>query len=65
MVELRESWDIVGCTIKLDGWIDGKGMSILNFLLNFPRGTMFIKYINAFVCAKDAQLPCELLDGFI
>ena len=48
-----------------DGWTDGKGRSILNFLDNFPRGTMFIKSIDASAYVKDAQLLCELLDGLI
>jgi hypothetical protein len=38
LVELRESWEIIGCTIMSDGWTDGKGRSILNFLVNCPKG---------------------------
>jgi hypothetical protein len=63
--ELRESWEITGCTVMSDGWTDGKGRSILNFLVNCPRGTMFIKSIDASAYVKDAQLLCELLDNFI
>jgi len=48
-----------------DGWTDGKGKSILNFLFNFPKGTMFVKSVDASAYTKDAQLLCELLDGFI
>jgi hypothetical protein len=48
-----------------DSWTDGKGKSILNFLVNCPRGTMFIKSIDAFAYVKDAHLLCELLDNFI
>jgi len=43
----------------------GKGMSILNFLVNCLRGTMFIKSVDASTYVNDAQLLCELLDGFI
>jgi hypothetical protein len=46
-------------------WTNGKGGSILNFLVNCPRGAMFIKYVDASAYVKDAQLLCELLDGFI
>jgi hypothetical protein len=63
--ELRESWEITGCTVMSDSWTDGKGRSILNFLVNCPRGTMFIKSIDASAYVKDAQLLCELLDNFI
>jgi hypothetical protein len=36
--ELRESWEIIGCTIMSNSWTDGKGGSILNFLVNCSRG---------------------------
>ena len=48
-----------------DGWKDGKGRTLINFLVHFPRGTMFIKSIDASVCVKDATLLCELMEGFI
>lgn len=48
-----------------DGWTDGKGKPILNFLVNYLRGTMFIKFVGAFTYVENAQLLCELLDGFI
>ena len=46
-------------------WIDGKGRSILKFLVNSPRGTMFIKSIDALSHVKNMTLLCELMDGFI
>jgi hypothetical protein len=52
--ELRESWEITGCTVMSDGWTDGKGRSILNFSVNCPTGTMFIKSIDASTYVKDA-----------
>jgi hypothetical protein len=48
-----------------DSWIDGKGRSILNFLVNCLKGTIFIKSVDASAYVKDVQLLCELLDGFI
>jgi hypothetical protein len=63
--QLRETWNTTGCTMMSDGWTDGKGKSILNFLFNFPKGTMFFKSVDASAYTKDAQLLCELLDGFI
>jgi hypothetical protein len=65
MVELRESWEITRCTIMSDDWTDGKGRSILNFLVNCHKGTMFIKSVDASAYVKDAWLLCELLDNFI
>jgi hypothetical protein len=65
LAQLRETWKTTGCTMMPNRWIDGKGRSILNFLVNCPKGTMFIKSVDASAYTKDAQLLCELLDGFI
>jgi hypothetical protein len=46
---------------RLDRW-EGH---VHSFLVNCPRGTMFIKFIDASPYVKDAQLLCELLDNFI
>ena len=48
-----------------DGWTDGKGRSLINFLVHCPRGTMFVKLVDASAHVKDAALLCELMDGFI
>jgi hypothetical protein len=48
-----------------DGWTDGKGRTLLNFLVHCPKGSMFIKSIDASAHVKDATLLCELLHGFI
>ena len=48
-----------------NGWTDEKGRSILNFLVNCPRGTMFIKSVDASSYVKDAHLLCDLLDKII
>jgi hypothetical protein len=65
LAQLKETWKTTICTVMSDGWTDGKGKSILNFLVNCPKGTMFIKSVDASAYTKDAQLLCELLDGFI
>eukprot|EP00253_Pinus_taeda_P032126 PITA_32126 len=48
-----------------DGWTDRKGTTLLNFLVHCPKGTMFIKSLDASEHIKDAATICELLDGFI
>eukprot|EP00253_Pinus_taeda_P019201 PITA_19201 len=47
-----------------NGWTDQKGRSLINFLVNCPRGTMFMKFFDAFAYIKDARLLCDLLDVF-
>jgi hypothetical protein len=52
--ELRESWEIIICTIMSYGWTNWKDTTILNSLVSCLRGTMFIKYVNAYAYVKDA-----------
>ena len=47
------------------GWTDVKGRTLLNFLVHCPKGTMFIKLVDALAHVKDGALLCELMDGFI
>jgi hypothetical protein len=63
--ELKASWEITGCTVMSDGWTDQKGRTLLNFLVNCPRGSMFVKSVDASAHVKDATLLCDLLDEFI
>jgi len=48
-----------------DGWTDGRSRTILNFLIACPKGTMFLKSIDAFDQVKDAQLLFHLLNKVV
>ena len=63
--EFNKSWETIGCTVMSDGWTDSKGRTLINFLVHCPRGTMFVKSIDASAHVKDAALLCKLMDGFI
>ena len=63
--EFRASWAQTGCTVMLDGWTDQKGRTLINFLVSCPKGTMFMKSIDASAYIKDAKILCDLLDVFI
>eukprot|EP00253_Pinus_taeda_P014474 PITA_14474 len=65
LAELKKTWEVTGCTVMSDGWTDRKGSTLLNFLVHCPKGTMFIKSLDASEHIKDAATICELLDGFI
>jgi hypothetical protein len=43
----KTDWEQYGCTIMIDDWIDRKKITILNFLAHSPKGTLFIKSIDA------------------
>ncbi|KAK1272530.1 hypothetical protein QJS04_geneDACA022308 [Acorus gramineus] len=40
-------WKTYGCTLMCDGWTDRRQRSVINFLANSLKGTMFLKSINA------------------
>jgi hypothetical protein len=58
---IKSSWESTGCTILSDGWIDQRSRTIINFLVAFPTGTMFLKSIDASSHIKDANLIYSLL----
>ena len=49
---------------QMDGWIIREG-SITNFVINSPKGTIFLKSINAFDISKNAKNLFQLLDSLV
>ncbi|XP_028084270.1 uncharacterized protein LOC114285424 [Camellia sinensis] len=48
-----------------DGWKDKRNRALINFLVNCPRGSMFIESVDASSLSKDANKMFELLDNFV
>jgi hypothetical protein len=65
LTEFKESWSKTGCTIMSDGWTDQGSRTILNFLIACPKGTMFLKSVDASDQVKDANLLFRLLDEVV
>eukprot|EP00253_Pinus_taeda_P004121 PITA_04121 len=63
--EFKSSWAQTGCTVMSNGWTDQKGRTLINFLVSCPKGTMFMKSMDASSHIKDAKTLCDLLDVFI
>lgn len=53
----------IGCTLMSNGWSDGKGRYITNFLINRPKGTVFLKSVDASEIIKNADNLFLLLDS--
>ncbi|XP_022891601.1 uncharacterized protein LOC111406400 [Olea europaea var. sylvestris] len=49
--EIKNSWEITGCSIILDGWVDENGRDLVNVLVNCPNGAVYLRSfdISAFV----------------
>ncbi|XP_057740274.1 uncharacterized protein LOC130957434 [Arachis stenosperma] len=48
----REIWKQTGCTIMADGWTDCCRRTLINFLVYCPKGTVFLKSVDAFNVSK-------------
>ena len=55
----------VGCSIMSDGWSDRKNRGLINFLVNTPSGSMFVRSIDASSFSKTGERIFELLDTFV
>lgn len=63
--EHRAVWKQVGCTLMTDGWTDTRRRTILNFLVNSPKGTVFLKSIDASHISKTAEAIFKMLDEVV
>ena len=63
--DFKSSWAKTGCTIMSDGWIDQRHCTIINFLIFFPQGTMFLKSVDASDRVKYAHFLFQLLDEVV
>ncbi|KAK2352441.1 hypothetical protein QL285_096432 [Trifolium repens] len=61
----RADWEKYGCTIMTDGWTDRKRRTILNFLVHSPKGTVFLKSIDASDITKTADKVFKMIDDVV
>ena len=61
----KESWKKYDCSIMSDGWTSRTNRTLINFLVNCPYGTMFVKSIDASSFMKTGEKTFELLDAFV
>ncbi|CAN1127439.1 hypothetical protein LINPERHAP2_LOCUS4046 [Linum perenne] len=61
----RNEWTKVGCSIMSDGWTDRKRRSICNFLVNSPKGTVFIESLDTSNYSKNTEKVFEMLDEVV
>ncbi|CAN1337606.1 hypothetical protein LINPERPRIM_LOCUS37668 [Linum perenne] len=54
-----------GCTIMSYGWTDTRRRSICNFLVNSPKGTVFVESIDTSSFSKNAEKVFEMLDNVV
>ncbi|KAL6584545.1 hypothetical protein OROMI_003834 [Orobanche minor] len=62
--DVKKTWTQTGVSILSDGWKDIRGRQLINFLVNNPHGTVFLKSVDASNAVKDAKM-CDLLDSVV
>nr|XP_007132560.1 hypothetical protein PHAVU_011G105000g [Phaseolus vulgaris]ESW04554.1 hypothetical protein PHAVU_011G105000g [Phaseolus vulgaris] len=63
--EYKDEWKRTGCTIMSDGWTDKKRRSICNFLVNSPKGTVFLYSLDTSDISKTADKVFKMLDDAV
>jgi len=63
--EFKEEWKRIGCTIMSNGWTDKKRRSICNFLVNSPKGTVFLYSLDTSDISKIADKVFKMLDDVV
>ncbi|XP_020203984.2 uncharacterized protein LOC109789440 [Cajanus cajan] len=63
--EFKKEWKRTGCSIMSDGWTDKKRRSICNFLINSPKGTVFLYSLDTSDISKTADKVFKMLDDVV
>lgn len=63
--EIRQSWATTGCSILLDEWTNKKGQIFVNFLVDCPRGLVYLQSSNISNFGEDINALHSLFDGVI
>ncbi|XP_057425951.1 uncharacterized protein LOC130719342 [Lotus japonicus] len=63
--EFKEEWKKTGCTIMSDRWTDRKRHSICNFMVNSPKGTLFLYSLDTSDNWKTTDKVSKMLEDAI
>ena len=63
--EYKLEWKKTGCSIMSDGWTDKKRRCICNFLVNSPKGTVFLSSVDTSNMFKTADKVFKMLDAIM
>ncbi|KDP27070.1 hypothetical protein JCGZ_22067 [Jatropha curcas] len=63
--ELRKSWEVTGCSLLVDRWVDGFDRTVINFFVYCPKGTVFLKSVDASDVTKSAEALLSIFDSVV
>ncbi|XP_050938906.1 uncharacterized protein LOC103496546 isoform X5 [Cucumis melo] len=63
--ELRKSWEVTGCSVLVDRWVDRTGSVVINFFVYCSKGTMFLKSVDSSEISESAEGLLNLFDTIV
>ncbi|KAL5180865.1 hypothetical protein HKD37_01G001917 [Glycine soja] len=61
----KEVWKETRCTLMANGWIDRSRRTLINFLVYFPKGTIFLRSVDASYASKIAEMLFKLFKEMV
>ncbi|XP_019442293.1 PREDICTED: uncharacterized protein LOC109347009 [Lupinus angustifolius] len=58
--DYKSIWRKTGCTLMADGWTNRSRRNLLNFIIYYPKGTIFIKFVDDSHASKTADMLFKL-----
>ncbi|XP_035542143.1 uncharacterized protein LOC118344831 [Juglans regia] len=63
--QIKKVWNETGCSLMVDGWIDQKQQSIINFLVYCPKCTIFFKSVDTSGLRKNVETLFNIFDEVV
>uniref|UniRef100_A0A5B7CBF9 BED-type domain-containing protein n=1 Tax=Davidia involucrata TaxID=16924 RepID=A0A5B7CBF9_DAVIN len=63
--ELKKSWEVTGCSVMVDRWTDRTDRTVINFFVYCPKGTVFLKSVDATDITKSSEELLSLFDSVV
>ncbi|XP_010465099.1 PREDICTED: uncharacterized protein LOC104745530 [Camelina sativa] len=61
----KDSWEITGCSILLDAWIDQKGRDLVSFVADCPAGPIYLKSFDVSDIKDNVTALLSLVNGLL
>ncbi|XP_023641970.1 uncharacterized protein LOC111831566 [Capsella rubella] len=63
--KIKDSWEITGCSILLDAWIDQKGRDLVTFVADCPAGPVYLKSFDVSDIKHNVADLLSLVSGLV
>ncbi|KAK3228588.1 hypothetical protein Dsin_000469 [Dipteronia sinensis] len=63
--ELKRTWEVTGCSVLVDRWMDRTGRTVISFFVYCPKGTVFLKSVDASDITNSAEALLNLFESIV